>query len=95
MTYSFVPISGPRQSTYAPMKPFFISSIVYRLVTLSSSALDSSLGLILTPPFAPPNGTSAIASLKVIKQAKASTSYRSMSAEYLVPPLVGKKCVEC
>jgi len=91
ITYSFVPISGPKQSTYAPMKPFLISSIVYRLVTLSSSATDSSLGFILTPPCAPPKGTSAIASLNVIKQASASTSYKSMSGEYLVPPLVGKK----
>jgi len=70
-------MSGPRQSTAAPMKPFLINSIVYLRVTRSSSAYESSRGFILIPPLPPPNGTSAIASLKVISEAKASTSYKS------------------
>jgi len=82
-------MSGPKQSTAAPINPFLISSIVYLLVTLSNSFYDNSLGLILIPPLAPPNGTSAIASLKVMREAKASTSYKLMCSSYLVPPLVG------
>jgi hypothetical protein len=49
----------------------------------------------LTPPFAPPKGISAIANLKVIKDARASTSYKSMCLSYLVPPFVGRACREC
>ena len=56
------------------MNPFLISSMVYLLVTLSNSPYESSLGFILIPPLAPPNGTSAIANLNVIKEARASTS---------------------
>lgn len=90
MIYSFVPISGPKQSIAGPINPFLASSIVYLLVILSSSAYEYLVGLILTPPLAPPNGIPAMVSLKVIKEASAIDSCKSMCSEYLVPPLTGK-----
>ena len=67
-------MSGPKQSTPGPMKFFLASSIVYLLVILCNSLGEYLDGSILTPPLAPPNGMSAIVSLKVIKVAKAVVS---------------------
>jgi len=88
---SSVPISGPSTSDYGPMKPFFASSIVYFLVILSTSPFEYLLGSNLIPPLAPPNGMLATVSLKVMRDARATVSYRVISAEYLVPPLTGIK----
>jgi hypothetical protein len=79
MIYSLVPMSGPKQSMPAPMNPFLINSMVYLLVALSNSALLNFLGSILIPPFAPPKGMSAIASLNVIRDANASVSYNMVN----------------
>jgi len=67
-------MSGPKQSIYGPIKPFFASSMVYRLVILSNSFYEYFFGSIAIPPLAPPKGTSAIVSLKVIREAKAMHS---------------------
>ena len=89
MVYSFVPISGPRTSDYGPMNPFSASAMVYFLVILSSSDYEYFEGSNLIPPFAPPNGTPATVSLNVIRDAKATHSYKVIFASYLVPPFTG------
>ena len=42
-------------------------------------------GSTLTPPLAPPNGTSTIAHLKVMRAASAHTSSSVTSSLYLIP----------
>ena len=49
------------------------------------SLTEYSLGSILIPPFAPPNGTSTTAHLNVINMAKAFTSSLSTSGLYRIP----------
>jgi len=73
------------------MKFFLASSRVYFLVILSTSAEEYFDGSNLIPPLAPPNGMFATVSLKVMRVAKATVSYKFMSGAYLVPPLTGMK----
>lgn len=91
MTYSFVPISGPSTSDYGPMKPLLASVSVYFLTILSSSDFEYFCGSNLIPPLAPPNGTPATVSLKVIREARATVSYKVISGANLVPPFTGIK----
>jgi len=65
--------------------------MVYLLVIFSSSVCEYFFGSIYTPPFAPPKGTVAMASLKVMSEARAIVSYKSMPGAYRVPPFTGKK----
>jgi hypothetical protein len=44
---------------------------------------------------APPNGIFATVSLKVMRDARATVSYKDISGEYLVPPLTGMKWCLC
>lgn len=67
------------------MKPFLASSRVKRRVIFSSSCSEYSLGLILIPALAPPNGTSTHAHLNVIKAERALTSSLDTSVENLIP----------
>ena len=76
MTWAFVPMSGAGMSVSGPMSGW--SSVAKRRVTRWSSLTDSSRGSTVTPPFAPPNGTSTRAHFQVIHMASARTSSRSV-----------------
>ncbi len=69
---------GPRTFEILSMKP---------RATRCSSAWLRSAGSTLTPPFAPPNGTPAIAVFQVIIDASARTSSMSTSGWKRTPPL--------
>ena len=70
-------MSGAGISMSGPMT--VLIEEVYLRVSLSSSEFESSLGLQMTPPFAPPNGMSTIAHFQVIHMARARTSSISVS----------------
>lgn len=67
------------------MNPFLANSNVNLLVICSNSFSEYNFGFIFMPAFAPPNGTSTQAHLKVIKAAKAFTSSRETSNEKRIP----------
>lgn len=67
------------------MNPFLANSNVNLLVICSNSFSEYNFGFIFMPAFAPPNGTSTHAHLKVIKAAKAFTSSRETSNEKRIP----------
>src|SRR5437867_12086282 len=59
------------------------------LESLSSSCLDRSFGLTVTPPFAPPNGMPATAHFHVIHIDNAFTSSIVTLEWYLILPFLG------
>src|SRR5271156_630830 len=65
------------------------SAAVYLRVIRSSSPCDMRFGSQTTPPFAPPNGMSAMLHFHVIQAASAFTSSRETWGWYLIPPLKG------
>src|SRR5512136_101085 len=77
MVRAFVPTSGAEISLSGPMKGaiFWIKERLKR----SSSPVDNSLGLQITPPFAPPRGRRYSAHFHVIRAARARTSSAVMS----------------
>jgi hypothetical protein len=72
MISSSVFMSGAGMSFSGPMNGRI--SDAYRRVIRSSSALEWSRGLTVTPPLAPPNGILAMAHFHVIHIARAFTS---------------------
>jgi len=64
-------------------------------VRFSSSVVESSFGLQITPPFPPPSGRSTVAVFIVIHVASALTSSRSTSGWYRIPPLCGPNVELC
>ena len=74
--WALVPTSGAGMSESGPMIPS--SSVANRRVSASSSFGLISRGSQVTPPFAPPNGTSTSAHFQVIHIASARTSSRSV-----------------
>ena len=87
MTCSLVPMSGPMMSVCGPTKG--IISCMYRRLTASSSRIESSRGLTVTPPFAPPYGKPANAHFQLIQIESAAISPRFTLGAKRVPPLVG------
>ncbi len=93
ITSAFVPTSGAGMSMFGPMSPF--SRYMNRSVMLSSSSLLYSRGSMRSPPFAPPNGTSAIAVFHVISAASALNRSRLTALWNRSPPLYGPRAWLC
>ena len=77
IVWALVPTSGAGMSESGPMMPS--SSVANRRVSASSSFELIVEGSQVTPPFAPPNGTSTKAHFQVIHIASARTSSRSVA----------------
>ena len=75
IVWALVPTSGAGMSESGPMIPS--SSVAKRRVSASSSFVLIALGSQVTPPLAPPNGTSTRAHFQVIHIARARTSSTS------------------
>jgi hypothetical protein len=85
--------SGAGMSRVGP-RIFSILSMNER-ATFCSSACSISPAGQLTPPLAPPKGTSATAVFQVIKEASARTSSMSTSGWKRMPPLYGPRAPLC
>ncbi len=85
IVWALVPMSGAGMSKLTPM--YLRRLFVNLRVTRSCSSSESPCGSTLTPPFAPPNGTSATAHLNVIQVARPAHSSWVTCGEYLRPPL--------
>ena len=93
ITWAFVPTSGAGMSESGPTIGW--SSVAKRRVRPSSSLPLMLVGSQLTPPFAPPNGTSTSAHFQVIHIASARTSSRSVWGWKRRPPLAGPRATLC
>ena len=93
MTWALVPTSGAGMSRSGPT--IGSSSVAKRRVTASSSLALIARGSQVTPPFAPPNGTSTSAHFQVIHIARARTSSRSAWGWKRSPPLAGPRETLC
>src|SRR2546425_11205179 len=89
ITCSLVFISGAGMSVSGPNTDNIFA--VYLRVIFSSSILDKTFGSHFTAPLAPPKGMFATAHFHVIQAAKALTSSRLTSGEYLMPPFDGPR----
>ena len=90
---ALVPTSGAGMSESGPMMPS--SSVANRRVSASSSFELIVVGSHVTPPFAPPNGTSTSAHFQVIHMASARTSSTSVAGWKRRPPFAGPRATLC
>jgi hypothetical protein len=93
IVWALVPTSGAGMSESGPMMPS--SSVAKRRVSASSSVELIEPGSHVTPPFAPPNGTSTSAHFQVIHIASARTSSMSVLGWKRNPPLAGPRATLC
>ena len=93
IVWALVPDVGRRDVRVGPDEPS--SSVAKRRVSASSSFGLSGRGSQVTPPLAPPNGTSTSAHFQVIHMARARTSSRSGLGWKRRPPLAGPRATLC
>ena len=94
IVWALVPTSGAGMSESGPMMPLELGREPARQAPRAPCALIA-LGSQVTPPLAPPNGTSTSAHFQVIHIASARTSSRSVCGWNRRPPLAGPRATLC